>query len=99
MDLQSYEIKNKSIEECLTFFYKQSEQVKKIVFFEILGVLWADERIEKEEESLIEKMQESLSIDNNMKNEISTWMNTELSNWVKATEAINQKGKDLIGIK
>ena len=56
MELDDYEIKNKSLDELVMAFNSSVKKVKRVVIIELAGVLDADEEIDKKEEKWINKL-------------------------------------------
>jgi len=59
-----------SIDELIDFFANRNESVKKIVFFEIYGMICADNKIEKSEEKIFEKIKIKFAISKEIVNQI-----------------------------
>ena len=60
MELDDYEIANKSLEELVMAFNSSIKKVKRVVIIELAGVLDADEEIDNKEEKWINKLGKDL---------------------------------------
>lgn len=52
-----------SIESLISYFGKKSEEIKRIVLFEIYGLILADDKIEKEEEQILEEIRKDFQFE------------------------------------
>lgn len=98
LGLHAYEVKDAPMEDLLSFFSTQREEVKKMVFFEVLGVIWVDGKVRPEEADLLSVIQEEFNIEDSLKYEIIQWMDTELQPWFDMSKRLNESGARLLGL-
>ncbi len=60
------------VEELVEYFAPKNETLKKIVMFEVVGLLNADDKIEKEEEDLLKLMTEKFCFTDDMTKKIQS---------------------------
>ena len=77
MDLPeaNYKISNDAFEEIIVIFSKSSEQIKKIVLLEALGIVLCDKVYSGQEKKMMNKLRESLSLSKDIENEFIDWIN------------------------
>ena len=96
--LFDYIVQDIDPERMISFFKAKDKRTRKIIFFEIIGVFWIDNRIENEEAALLSKLQVEFNLDDTLKYNIINWMNTDLKEWFDLSNKLNVSGGKLLGI-
>jgi len=100
MKLYNYKIQEKNnIDELILFFSDKTEEVKKIVFFELLGMALIDGKYLNREIALINRIQDELNIDEILSEKIKKWMYERVLPWLKEAHDLNREGESILDVK
>lgn len=90
LDESKYKVKNLSIDDILKKLSKSSEQEKKIIFVELIGLVLSDKKFKKQEKTLIEKLMKAFDISDKLK--------VKAVKWVKDLQKFYQTGIKMVMI-
>jgi hypothetical protein len=90
LDELKYKVKNLSFDDILKKLSKSSEQEKKIIFIELIGLVLSDKKYKKQEKTLIENLMKAF--------EISDKLRVKAVKWVKDLQKFYQTGIKMVMI-